>query len=251
MITIQRPSLSRFTTLGGIQLEDTAKINVAIDGPAGAGKSTVAKKVASALGYIYVDTGAMYRAITWATMRQGIELRDQDRIGHLAAQSNIELIPVATGQQVILNGEDITEEIRHPEVSRLVSQVAAIHAVREVLVDLQQTMARDKGVVMDGRDIGTKVIPGAEVKVFLTASVEERAKRRFEELRAKGSTIAYEQLIQDIAERDRMDQERETSPLVEAPDAIHLDSTGLTIDQVVSRIITICRDVLDKGEAYG
>ena len=230
---------------------NTARINVAIDGPAGAGKSTVARQVATELGYIYVDTGAMYRAVALATLCEGIPAQDHERIGRLASELIIELHPGLNGQQVLLNGEDVTEQIREPHVSRLVPQIAAISEVRKVLVKLQQKMAQAKGVVMDGRDIGTHVIPDAEVKIFLTASVEERARRRYEELMAKGNQVTYEQLVSDISARDRIDREREISPLVQAEDAIFIDSTGLTVQQVVNTIVTICRDAVHKGESYG
>jgi len=234
---------------GSVEL---ARINVAIDGPAGAGKSTVAKLVASELEYIYVDTGAMYRAVALAALRSDVPSYDHERISQLASELNIELKPGLHGQQlVLLNGEDVSELIRVPEVSRLVPQVAAIGAVRKVLVELQQRMARAKGVVMDGRDIGTHVIPDAEVKIFLTASAEERAKRRYEELTGKGVQVTYEQLVSDINERDRIDRERDISPLVQAADAVFIDSTGLTVQQVVNTIVNICRRALHKGESYG
>jgi len=231
---------------------EPARINVAIDGPAGAGKSTVAKLVASELEYIYVDTGAMYRAVALAALQSDVPADDHERISQLASELNIELKPGLHGQQlVLLNGEDVSELIRDPEVSRLVPQVAAIGAVRKVLVELQQRMARAKGVVMDGRDIGTHVIPDAEVKIFLTASAEERAKRRYEELTGKGVQVTYEQLVSDINERDRIDRERDISPLVQAADAVFIDSTGLTVQQVVNTIVNICRRALHKGESYG
>ncbi len=230
---------------------ETSKINVAIDGPAGAGKSTVAKMVASKLGYIYVDTGAMYRAVALEVLRRRIPVQCVDEIGDLARHLSIQLVTSKSGQGVLLNGEDVTEEIRSPEVSRLVSKIAAIPEVRSVLVHMQKQMVKGKGVVMDGRDIGSHVIPDAEVKIFLTASVEERARRRYAELKQTGSTLTYEQLVTDIAERDRMDQERKTAPLIQAPDAEYVDSTGLTIDQVVERITDICRLAISRGESYG
>lgn len=230
---------------------NTSKINVAIDGPAGAGKSTVAKKVAQKLGYIYVDTGAMYRAVTLEMLRRQLPLERKDEIGKLAKHLSIRLLSTESGQRVLLNGEDVTEEIRSPEVSRLVSKIAAIPVVRNVLVHVQKQMVADKGVVMDGRDIGTHVIPDAEVKIFLTASVEERARRRFDEMKRAGSPLTYEELVRDIAERDRMDQERETAPLIQAADAVYLDSTGMTIAQVVDRIIHLCRLAMARGESYG
>ncbi len=229
----------------------TAKINVAIDGPAGAGKSTVARQVAAQLGYLYIDTGAMYRAVALAVMRRKLPLSDEEAVARLAEGLHIELRPGSEGQQVLLDGEDVSRAIRDPEVTNRVPQVAAIEAVRRVLVELQQKMAAGKGVVMDGRDIGTHVIPDAEVKIFLTASVEERARRRYEELKRTNAHLTYEQLLHDIAERDRQDRERLTAPLVQAPDAVLLDSTGLTIAQVVERIVQICRRVLDEGESYG
>jgi len=194
----------------------------------------------------------MYRAVALAALQSDVPADDHERISQLASELNIELKPGLHGQQlVLLNGEDVSELIRDPEVSRLVPQVAAIGAVRKVLVELQQRMARAKGVVMDGRDIGTHVIPDAEVKIFLTASAEERAKRRYEELTGKGVQVTYEQLVSDINERDRIDRERDISPLVQAADAVFIDSTGLTVQQVVNTIVNICRRALHKGESYG
>jgi cytidylate kinase len=194
----------------------------------------------------------MYRAVALAALQSDVPADDHERISQLASELNIELKPGLHGQQlVLLNGEDVSELIRVPEVSRLVPQVAAIGAVRKVLVELQQRMARAKGVVMDGRDIGTHVIPDAEVKIFLTASAEERAKRRYEELTGKGVQVTYEQLVSDINERDRIDRERDISPLVQAADAVFIDSTGLTVQQVVNTIVNICRRALHKGESYG
>jgi len=183
-------------------------------------------------------------------MRQHIPVTEDNRhqIAQLAERLNIELEPGGEGTIVRVNGEDVTGKIREPQVSRLVPIVAAIGEVRSVLVQHQRKLAAGKGVVMDGRDIGTHVIPAAEVKIFLTASVEERARRRYAELLRQGTDLTYEQVVQDMAERDRIDSEREIAPLVKAPDAILVDSTGLTIDQVVSRIVSICRDVLELGE---
>jgi len=228
-----------------------AKINVAIDGPAGAGKSTVARQVASELHYIYIDTGAMYRTVALEAMRREIMATEHEKLTQLAALLHIELSPGTNGQTVHVNGEDVTEQIRDPEVSRLVPIVAAIREVRSILVQHQQRLAEGKGVVMDGRDIGTHVLPDAEVKIFLTASVEERARRRYEELKTKGSSLTYDQLVLDIAERDRVDSERETAPLIQAPDAILVDSTGLTIQQVAHTILRVCRDVMGTGDIHG
>jgi cytidylate kinase len=216
-------------------------LRVALDGPAGAGKSTVAKRVAKALGLTYVDTGAMYRAITWKALQQGIEPTDEQTLTDLANQVRIEFKPTETGQDVFLDGVDITEAIRSLEVTNAVSAVSAVSGVREAMVDLQRDIARRTGVVMDGRDIGTVVLPDADVKIWLTASVEERAQRRYQELTGKGQTVDYEQLKLDIARRDEYDSSREHSPMKKAEDAVEVDTTGLSIDQVIDRILHICR----------
>ncbi|WP_166239311.1 (d)CMP kinase [Paenibacillus turpanensis] len=217
------------------------KLNVAIDGPAGAGKSTISRLVANELGYVYVDTGAMYRSVTWKMLQRGLPLSEQDAIVELARQSDIRLFPHPSGQQVFVDGEDVTEAIRSSEVTSSVSDVAKIAGVRALLVEKQKLMALEKGVVMDGRDIGTNVLPHAEVKVFMTAGVRVRAERRRRELEDKGSRITLEQLMAEISERDRIDQEREVSPLVMADDAILLDTTEMSIGQVVERIIDLCK----------
>lgn len=216
-------------------------LRVALDGPAGAGKSTVAKQAAQALGCAYVDTGAMYRAITWKALQQHIELHDEAQLTELANQVRIDFRPAAEGQTVLLDGEDITEAIRTREVTNNVSAVSAVEGVREAMVKLQREMAERTGVVMDGRDIGTVVLPKAEVKIWLTASVEERAQRRYQELVAKGQDVDFEQLKLDIQRRDEYDSNREHSPMKMAEDAVLLDTTGLTIDQVVARILHICQ----------
>jgi CMP/dCMP kinase len=215
------------------------KINIAIDGPAGAGKSTVARKVAGLLGYIYVDTGAMYRAVTWEMLRSGIDPEDSSKVIPAAKGLDIRLLPGASSQVVLVNGEDVTEHLRSNEVSNKVSYVARIAEVRTLLVDIQQAMASSRGVVMDGRDIGTKVLPDAELKVFLTASVRRRAERRYLELQERAESVTLEQLADEIAERDKLDSERVTSPLEQAPDAILIDSTDMSIDQVVDRIVEL------------
>ncbi|EHB64388.1 (d)CMP kinase [Paenibacillus lactis] len=219
------------------------RINIAIDGPAGAGKSTVARMVASRLQYIYVDTGAMYRAVTWFMLNQGIDAENHEKVLQHAQNMVIELKPHETGQMVLLNGEDVTPYIRLHQVSASVSKYARIEGLRTKLVHLQQQMATQKGVVMDGRDIGTTVLPDAELKIFMTASVKERALRRFNELRDESITL--EQLEHDIAERDRLDAEREVSPLRCAEDAIVLDTTHMDINQVVEAILSYCETVLD------
>ncbi|HEU4964704.1 MAG TPA: (d)CMP kinase [Bacilli bacterium] len=215
-------------------------LRVALDGPAGAGKSTVAKKVAQALGIAYVDTGAMYRAITWKALQQNIAPTDEAALTELANGVRIDFRPTEAGQDVFLDGVDITEAIRTLEVTNNVSAVSAVPGVRVAMVDLQRDMARRSGVVMDGRDIGTVVLPNAEVKIWLTASVEERAQRRYQELVDKGQGVDFEQLKQDIERRDEYDSNREHSPMKMAEDAILVDTTGLTIEQVIARILHIC-----------
>jgi cytidylate kinase len=220
------------------------KLTIAIDGPAGAGKSTVAQIVAQRLGYVYIDTGAMYRAVTLQALREKANLFCESELSFLTQRVHISL----ENQQgeakprVFLNGEDVTQEIRSPEVSRYVSQVAQISGVRERMVELQRQMGKCGGVVMDGRDIGTHVFPLAEIKVFLTASIEERALRRGKELREKGYPVNIEELKAEISYRDQMDSEREIAPLIQAPDASLLDSTSLHIDGVVDRILALVRE---------
>ncbi len=211
-------------------------INIAIDGPAGAGKSTVARLVANALQYIYVDTGAMYRAVTAVALERGIPPDDEEAVGRLAENLDVVLLPGDEGQRVLADGTDVTSRIRTIEVNRSVSRVATYEAVRTKMAEAQRRMAKAKGVVMDGRDIGTHVLPDAELKVFLTATPRERALRRFREM-GDQANITLEQLERDIAERDRMDQEREIAPLLRAPDAKFIDSTGRTIEQIVDEIV--------------
>lgn len=220
------------------------RINIAIDGPAGAGKSTVARLVANRLQYIYVDTGAMYRAVTWFMQKEGISSENSEKVLQMARNMVIELKPYENGQKVLLNGEDVTSYLRSQKVSSEVSLYASIEGIRSQLVDLQRQMAQRKGVVMDGRDIGTTVLPDAEVKIFMTASVKERALRRFNELKGTEG-ITLEQLEIDIANRDRLDQERAVSPLRCAEDATVLDTTDMGIDQVVDTIISICKSHMD------
>ena len=217
------------------------KLVVAIDGPAGAGKSTVAKLAAKELGYTYIDTGAMYRAVAWKTLQQKADVTDA-LILDVVRDIDVRLAYANGVTQVFVDGQDITGEIRTPEVSHIVSQVAALGPVREKMVDLQRQMATEGGVLMDGRDIATHVLPDADVKIFLTASIEERAQRRWKEMREKGYDMSLEELQKDIAARDKADSEREISPLVQADDATLLDTTGLSIDGVVARILAMCSE---------
>ena len=211
---------------------------IAIDGPAGAGKSTVAKIVAEKLGYTYIDTGAMYRGVAWKTLQQSQEVTDET-ILHAVRDIDVRLACTEYGTRVTVDGTDVTQEIRTPEVTHIVSHVAALGPVREKMVELQRVMAADGAIVMDGRDIGTNVLPNADVKIFLTASVEERARRRCDEMKEKGYAVDFEELKKEIADRDKQDSERAISPLRQAEDAVLLDSTALSIDEVVARIMEL------------
>jgi CMP/dCMP kinase len=213
------------------------KIAVAIDGPAAAGKSTVAKIVAKKLSYIYIDTGAMYRAITLKALENNVDVNDEKALVSLLESTIIKLVQSDDGQRVLLDERDVTFDIRTSEVTNNVSYVAQHPKVRVDMVARQQQLADERGVVMDGRDIGTKVIPDAEVKIFLIASVEERAKRRHVENLNKGFSSDIEQLKQEIEKRDLIDSEREASPLVKAADAIEIDTTSLSIEEVADRIL--------------
>ncbi|MCE4957080.1 (d)CMP kinase [Macrococcoides caseolyticum] len=207
------------------------KINIAVDGPAAAGKSTIAKRVADELNMIYVDTGAMYRAITLAHINTPEQSFDD-----LVEGINLKIIN-DNGQKVYLNGEDVSERIRENDITALVSFVASQKAVREKLVGIQQQMTKEKGVVMDGRDIGTHVIPDAELKIYMIASVTERAERRLLDNQQRGIEANFDDLVEDIKRRDYIDMTREISPLVKAPDAIEIDTTGMTIEAVKDKII--------------
>jgi len=221
------------------------KINVALDGPAGAGKSTVARLVAEKLGFVYIDTGAMYRAVTWKIMQEGLHPDQVDQVIAVAKQMRIELKPGQNGQRVFVDGVEVTDVIRSEEINQNVSSIASIPQIRELLVHLQKQMASSKGIVMDGRDIGTHVLPEAEVKVFLTATAKERAERRFRE--TKHPVITMEQLEYNINQRDRMDEQREASPLIKAEDAYLLDSTEMSLSEVVAQILDLCRAHVTGG----
>lgn len=215
---------------------------VAIDGPAGAGKSTVAQLAARKLGCTYIDTGAMYRAVAWKTLQRKQPVTDE-LILDVVKDVHVELAYVEGKTTVSVDGTDVTGEIRTPEVTAIVSQVAALGHVRSRMVELQRRMAAKGSVLMDGRDIATSVLPDANVKIFLTASIEERARRRFKEMQEKGYNVSLEELQKDIAARDKADSEREISPLVQAPDAELLDTSNMGIDEVVQAIIDRCSRV--------
>jgi cytidylate kinase len=219
----------------------TKPLTIAIDGPAGAGKSTVARLLAQRLGYTYVDSGAMYRAVALHVLHNDIAVSEQDEIAALTRSTPIEFAPGEDGgaQRILLGGEDVTEEIRSPEVSSVASVISTIPGVRTALVQLQQGMGSSGGVVMEGRDIGTVVFPNAEVKVFLTATAEERASRRHADILARGSATTLDQVRAEQDERDKRDATRAVSPLVAASDAIMLQSDGLTPEQVVDEIVDI------------
>jgi len=217
-------------------------IQIAIDGPAGAGKSTIAKIVAEALGFTYIDTGAMYRAVTYKAMQQNIHLDDEAKLAEMLAASTIELKPSSQGQLVFLDAHNVTEEIRSNEVTSSVSQVAAHARVRELLVAQQQNLAANGGVVMDGRDIATHVLKNAELKIFMSATVEERARRRFIDNQKRGIDSSLEKLQEEIALRDKKDSEREASPLIQAEDAVFLDTTALSIDDAAQAILKLAEE---------
>lgn len=214
-------------------------LNIAVDGPAGAGKSTIAKLVAKKQNLIYVDTGAMYRAMALLMIRNGVDLTDTDRIISLAETADISIAYENGEQVVLLNGENVNGYLRTEAVGNAASAVSAIGAVRKKLVQLQQQLAAKSDCIMDGRDIGTCVLPDASCKIYLTASSAVRAKRRFEELTAKGEKCDYDKILADIEERDYRDMHREISPLKQAPDAILVDSSDMTIEEVVDRIIEL------------
>lgn len=223
------------------------KFNVAIDGPAGAGKSTIARLVANDLGFVYIDTGAMYRAVTWKILQEGLQPEQIVEMVAIAGRMEIRLTPGEEGQLVFVDGENVTSEIRSALVTSNVSRIASIAEIRQILTVKQKEMAKDKGVVMDGRDIGSQVLPDAEVKIFLTASVKIRAERRYKEIFRSQPDITLERLEKEIAERDRLDEQRETAPLMMASDAVFMDTTDMTIPEVVDRILELCKTRVGRG----
>lgn len=219
-----------------------SKLTIAIDGPVASGKSTIARRVAELLGYLYLDSGAMYRAVALAAVRRGVPLADGAKLTEMARRARIELAMGDGKLRVALDGEDVTEAIRSPEMSQAASRVAEHAGVRKTLVAAQQRMGAAGGVVMEGRDIGTAVFPGADLKIFLDASLEERARRRMQDHKARGKEIAIEELVEQIRERDLRDRTREVSPLVQAPDAVLVDSTALDIEETARVIAMLARE---------
>ena len=210
--------------------------NIAIDGPAGAGKSTIARRVAKELSFIYVDTGAMYRAIALFHLREQINTDSEEKVKEALERINISIAYENGEPQVLLNGENVSGQIRTEEVGNMASKISAISCVREKLLDLQRELAQKNDVVMDGRDIGTRILPEAQLKIYLTASADARAQRRYKELMEKGVVCSLEEIKQDIMKRDEQDMNRAIAPLTQAKDAVYLDSSDMTIDEVTEKI---------------
>ena len=224
--------------------------NIAIDGPAGAGKSTIARRVAKELSFIYVDTGAMYRAMALYLLHEGVDRNNTEQIGEICQNAEIS-IEYQNGEQIVLlNGENVNAYLRTEEVGNMASVSSAVPRVREKLLSLQRKLAKDMSVVMDGRDIGTTILPDADVKIYLTASSLTRAKRRYLELQEKGTVCNLNEIQKDIEERDQRDMNREISPLRQADDAVLVDSSNLTIEQVVNRILEIFRSKTEKEVSH-
>lgn len=219
-------------------------VNIAIDGPAGAGKSSTAKLVAKRLGYIYVDTGALYRTVGLYSIRKGIDTKDAEKVIATLPDVKVELKFVDGAQHVFLNGEDVSDAIRTPEASMGASNVSAIPKVREFLFDLQRKIAAENDCIMDGRDIGTVVLPNADVKIFLTTSVEERANRRYKEMIEKGEEADYNDILEDIKKRDYQDSHREIAPLKQADDAIYVDNGGYNLEDGAEDLLRIIKEHL-------
>ncbi len=222
-------------------------VSVAIDGPSGAGKSTLAKMVGERLGFLYVDTGAMYRTVAVAAYKRGINPEHHQDMIAMLPELSMSLSHGADGlQHMILDGEDVTQEIRRHEISALTALVSAIPEVRTFLLEQQRTFSKTQNIIMDGRDIGTVVLPDADVKIFLTASLESRAKRRYDELLSRGQEASYEQILEDVAQRDYADYNRPTAPLKQAEDAILVDTTGINLAQSLELLLKTIKESLDR-----
>ncbi len=217
-------------------------IQIAIDGPGGAGKSTIAKEVAAKLGIVYVDTGALYRTVGYYVRQKNTDPKDASAVGALLSEIKIEVKYVDGVQRVYLNGEDLGDRIRTPEMSMYASAVSAIPAVRSFLLETQKDIARKNSVIMDGRDIGTVILPDADLKIFLTASPECRARRRYDELVAKGQTVSFEDVLAEMNQRDTQDSTREIAPAQAAEDAILFDNTGMNLEESVAHVIELVRE---------
>lgn len=218
--------------------------SIAIDGPAGAGKSTLSRRLAQKLGFVYADTGALYRAIGLFAVQNGVRPDDAAGVEALLPRVRLDIRLTDAGQRVLLDGTDVSDKIRTPEISKAASQVSAVPAVRTFLLGLQRALAEKRDIVMDGRDIGTVVLPHAQLKIFLTASSEDRARRRFEELRARGAAVVYEQVLRDVKERDAQDSGRAVAPLRAADDAVLLDTTGNTFERSLEQLCAIAKEHL-------
>ena len=219
-------------------------INIAIDGPAGAGKSSVAKLVSAKLGYIYVDTGALYRTVGLYSIRKGINTKDADAVAATLKDIDVKLGFVDGSQRVYLNGEDVSEAIRTPEAAMGASDVSAVPQVREFLFDLQRDIAKNNDCIMDGRDIGTVVLPNAQIKIFLTASAESRAKRRYKEMIEKGEKISFDEVLEDINKRDYQDTHRAIAPLKQAEDAVYVDNSDCNLEEGAELLMRVIQDRL-------
>lgn len=217
-------------------------ISIAIDGPAGAGKSTISKKVSNNIGFVYIDTGALYRAIGYYAVSNEIDPKDSKRVSEFLKGINISLDFIDGKQCVLIDGIDVSDKIRTPEISMAASNVSAIPKVREFLLDLQKNIALKNNVVMDGRDIGTVVLPNADIKIFLTASIEERAKRRYNDLIKKDKNIKFQDVLNDVKQRDYNDSSRAIAPLKPADDAIIVDTTGESLEQSVERLLSLIKE---------
>jgi len=225
------------------------RVIIAIDGPAGAGKSTIARRLAAKLGFVYIDTGAMYRAVGLWALRAGVDLGDAQRLQQLAASARIEF--EAGSARVLLNDEDVTEAIRSPEVSSAASMVSVYAGVRRAMVAEQRRIAARASVVMEGRDIGTVVFPEADVKIYLDAAPETRVQRRMRELSERGRPLSCDRVAEEIQQRDQRDRNRAEAPLMQAPDAVYLDTTHMTIEEVEQAVLKLIRERVSNGPEFG
>lgn len=232
---------------GDSRREKGERLIIAIDGPSGAGKSTLAKRLAKELEFVYLDTGAMYRALALKVLRQGIDLADDARLAELIGATGIDLNEKCGKMEVLLDGADVATEIRTPEVSQMASKVSALRAVRARMLELQRAMGRRGNVVAEGRDIGTVIFPEAEVKIFLDASVSERARRRYDELIASGRAVDLAETLREIDERDKRDSERDVAPLRKAEDALMIDSSRVTADEVAALVLAHVQNKLREN----